>query len=142
MPGFTEGKPIILKLWSFNQNREFELQPEILEGSSTFLKHESMLASLKKFVLNNNSSQEVIKISCSPNPFNDRISIQIQNTGTEKISVEIMDLSGRIIRKLFKGNLQGLNEIIWNGKNEHGTAVPPGLYICKVNQIQTKLIKQ
>jgi hypothetical protein len=53
MPGFKAGNPFTLKLFSSLQNKEIELNPEILKGTSTFVKHESSLLSLKKYASTN-----------------------------------------------------------------------------------------
>jgi flagellar hook assembly protein FlgD len=43
----------------------------------------------------------------------------------------IYDLQGRRINTLIDNNCQaGLNTVIWNGTNESGSKVDPGIYIC------------
>jgi hypothetical protein len=72
MPGFKEGNSFTLKLWSSLQNKEIELNPEILKGTSTFLKHESTLMSLKKYTvtgIDNELFAGKTEINCYPNPF-------------------------------------------------------------------------
>jgi flagellar hook assembly protein FlgD len=63
-----------------------------------------------------------------PNPFRPRehSAVTIDNI-TEKSSVYILDSFGKRVR-FFKGNDLKGGAAIWDGKNEGGKAVAPGVY--------------
>ncbi len=68
-----------------------------------------------------------------PNPFTDRIQLEIQNPRTEKTSprstrVVVYDLRGRQVRELSAGS--GEEQIfVWDGLNSNGLEVPAGVYL-------------
>ena len=85
----------------------------------------------------------------APNPFtpngdgiNERIRIEfdvLAITSAADISVHIHDLSGNLIRRLFKGsglsghyNADVLPTLNWNGRDSGGHLVPPGIYLLRV----------
>jgi len=48
-------------------------------------------------------------------------------------NTQIHDLSGRPVRQLFDGALDaGSHEQIWDGKDQNGQLVPPGIYMARV----------
>ena len=47
--------------------------------------------------------------------------------------VEILDLAGRLLRRLQDGPLaSGTHATDWDGREAHGRMVPPGVYLCRV----------
>jgi hypothetical protein len=59
------------------------------------------------------------------------ISFQLELAG--QVSVKIYDVTGRLIRTLIDESvLQGLHELTWNGKDEQGCKVSPGIYVVKL----------
>lgn len=51
-----------------------------------------------------------------------------------RVVVEICDIEGRMIKKLYD-RLSGsgrISEVYWDGRDEDGKLVPPGVYICKI----------
>ncbi len=78
----------------------------------------------------------VIKIS--PNPFHNFVKFTI-TPNTSKITLEIFDISGKLIRQL-----TGDSEMIWDGRKTNGTKSNPGVYFyilsTKDNQYQGKMI--
>ena len=52
-----------------------------------------------------------------------------------KVRVKVYDLSGRSIRDLSippRGSINGRYEIPWNGEDNKGQKVPPGVYVCRI----------
>lgn len=54
-------------------------------------------------------------------------------TATAPVSVEIHDLSGRLVRRVYSGD-DPLGEYVrqWDGLDEANALVPPGLYVCRI----------
>jgi hypothetical protein len=69
-----------------------------------------------------------------PNPFNagTRISFELPHEST--VTLQIHDIRGRVLRTLLDQNMSpGLHQILWNGLDQSGHAVPSGLYFCRLN---------
>ena len=62
-----------------------------------------------------------------------RISYRIQGIESGDVAIEILDLSGRTVRELSPGPRgQGTYVEDWNGTDESGVLVAPGVYLCRV----------
>ncbi len=60
-------------------------------------------------------------------------SVLIQFTAGVQLDVDIFDLSGQRIRRLFSAPLSaGTYEQAWDGRDDDGKTVPPGTYVCRV----------
>lgn len=47
------------------------------------------------------------------------------------VDIKIYDASGRLIKTIVNGmQPAGLNSVIWNGNDDSGNRIPPGMYIC------------
>jgi DJ-1/PfpI family protein/beta-propeller uncharacterized protein DUF5122 len=67
-------------------------------------------------------------LSLSPNPFNDRIYINVNDFDFENADIRIIDLAGKCIRSYTNLSLSDL-PICWDGKNQYGIQVKAGTYI-------------
>ena len=68
-----------------------------------------------------------------PNPFNMSTAISLQLSRSEHITMDIFDINGRKINRLFDGILQaGQHRILWNGTDYSGDAVPSGVYFYRI----------
>lgn len=69
-----------------------------------------------------------------PNPFNlndhDKTTFKINLESKQQVLFKIYNINGQTIRTLFEGEMdQGLNEITWNGTNDHGKQLDAGVYL-------------
>jgi hypothetical protein len=80
-----------------------------------------------------------IHFVCYPNPFAEEINIKIQNPVQIIISAAIYNLPGQKIKDLIIDSKDEQVYLIWNGTNDTGQPVKPGIYICKINS-QSKLL--
>lgn len=75
----------------------------------------------------------VTGLGVSPNPFMDvaTISFSLDNSGP--VSIEIFDMSGRLVTTLAEGSsfASGSHSVTWNG-TVSGAPVPGGVYICRM----------
>ena len=76
---------------------------------------------------------------CYPNPFEEEINIKIQNSARIKVTAAIYNLLGQKIKDLVIDSKVEQMDLIWNGTNDTGQPVKPGIYVCKMNN-QSKLI--
>jgi len=98
--GFTEGNPFTLKLWKAQTKREYLLDPEIIKGTSTFLKYESTFASLAKCDatgLGNFILADKIDIKIYPNPTNGEIYISAGSSSLKGSEVQVANALGQVI---------------------------------------------
>ena len=57
----------------------------------------------------------------------------LELTGRASVGVAVWDLSGRLVRRVYAGrDGVGAYERIWDGRDEAGRLVPPGLYLYRV----------
>jgi hypothetical protein len=77
---------------------------------------------------------EQINISSYPNPFvqNTRIDFTLKND--ERVRIEIIDISGKIIRHLADEEFEtGKHAIVWDATNDSHEKVRSGYYLCKIS---------
>ena len=68
-----------------------------------------------------------------PNPFNPSTTITYDIPIISDVSIIIYNVNGQRIRKLVDDEQQAkAYRLIWNGKNDHGDAMPSGMYICRI----------
>ncbi len=74
-----------------------------------------------------------ITIAAHPNPFNASTEISWVNPTSGNTTVEIIDISGKVIRNLYNGfSASGNHSIVWNGFDDSKKPVPTGTYFCRV----------
>ena len=98
--------------------------------------------------------QRLLQVRVEPTIFtpngdgrNDRVGIYydiLEITGSAQVTVEMRDLSGRRVRQVYSG-ADGIGEYerAWDGRDEAGGLVPPGIYLYRVwaNTDQEKVEK-
>ncbi len=69
-----------------------------------------------------------------PNPFNPTTVIRYELPTRSVATLTVYDLTGRRVRLLVQGKMQaaGGHDVTWNGRNDHGRAVPSGVYIYRL----------
>jgi|GEM_PF-1494068 len=83
-----------------------------------------------------------------PNPFNPLVRIPFElagDSGTEQVTLEILDIRGRVVRTLVRGVLPvgQRHEATWNGTDASNRPMPSGAYMTRLTvngQSQTKLV--
>ena len=79
-----------------------------------------------------------------PNPFAEKISIQYDVGNAKFIQIDILNLLGQPIKKLYKGTPKaGKLMVDWDGTNESNVQVPSGVYLCSIkdgNQVNVHRI--
>jgi poly-gamma-glutamate capsule biosynthesis protein CapA/YwtB (metallophosphatase superfamily) len=76
-----------------------------------------------------------IGLRCFPNPFNPRVTIEMDLTAAPaaEVTLEVFDVRGRKVRTLHRGPLPGgvRNGLTWNGRDDLGQAVASGVYLVQ-----------
>jgi len=68
-----------------------------------------------------------------PNPFYGGTLIRFSVPERRRVEVRVYDLSGRLVRTFEVGMVsRGTYDVWWDGRDEHGSEVGAGLYICEL----------
>lgn len=69
-----------------------------------------------------------------PNPFNPSTTIRFSIPSQQKVSVEIYDITGQVVKKLVDSELlsAGTFTVEWNGKDVLGSSVASGTYFARL----------
>jgi len=77
-----------------------------------------------------------------PNPFNAGTAIRIQLAQAGPAILDVYDIQGRLVRRLWQGRLAGgEHQLGWDGRDDAGRAVATGVYLSRLEtleQIQTR----
>ena len=69
-----------------------------------------------------------------PNPFNPTTTISFDLVNAGKVTLNVYNIKGGLIRTLASGNYPvGLSSIVWDGKNKNNKFVSSGIYFYKLN---------
>lgn len=71
----------------------------------------------------------------TPNPFNPRTEIRFTLPTAARVALDIHDVAGRKIQSLLSGKEldAGSHDVMWNGTDHAGRAVPSGTYLYRVS---------
>ena len=68
-----------------------------------------------------------------PNPFNPSTTINYSVEQAGKVELKIYNMLGQVVRTLLQGSKQaGDYSVVWDGKDDLGSEVASGLYVCKL----------
>ena len=74
------------------------------------------------------------QLKVAPNPFSNTTTISFTIPQSQKVSISIFDMTGRLVKILANEEMQqGNHEIKWNGNDEKGNRVPTGIYFLRIN---------
>ena len=74
-------------------------------------------------------------IQNAPNPFNATTNISFNLTQNSPVTISIYNIAGQLVTTLADNQSfnEGSNSVQWDGQNESGTRVSPGVYFCRLN---------
>lgn len=80
-----------------------------------------------------------------PNPFNPMTTVSYSLAARERVSLQIFDTQGRLVRTLCDEVMpEGTHEVIWNGRDNLGSQVATGVYFVRFKagdyQVTRKLV--
>ncbi len=68
-----------------------------------------------------------------PNPFNPRTAIRFSVPQTMQVRLDIFDIRGRRVRKLYQGVVDaGAHQLTWDGRDESGKTAASGVYVYRL----------
>ena len=73
-------------------------------------------------------------VGSTPNPFRSSTAIRFDVPGDGgRTSVDVFDMNGRRVAKLFDGFARGQQTVRWSGVDATGHQVKPGVYLCRLD---------
>ena len=77
---------------------------------------------------------ESLQVGNCPNPFNPTTEIRFDLPGPGGVDIVMYDVRGRQVRRLLAGAAlaAGQHSVVWDGRSDSGTEVPPGVYLCRI----------
>lgn len=74
-----------------------------------------------------------LRLAASPNPSRGPLNLSLESPSGGYDALELLDVSGRIVRKLSSGAVAGGRwNIRWDGRDESGQRMPAGLYFARM----------
>ncbi|MEM9916833.1 MAG: FG-GAP-like repeat-containing protein [Bacteroidota bacterium] len=69
-----------------------------------------------------------------PNPFRDHIACLLELEQTTKLQLDVVDLKGQLVAKVFEGRLsEGMHTFQWDGRSQTGEKQSSGLYLLIIS---------
>jgi hypothetical protein len=136
--GFEAGNPIILKVWDSSSQSivpvEFTMNNPYNDAyTDEFYPYEDSRYSIINITKNSSENIEDL-VSVYPNPFSKTISINYIVKENCKVSIDIYNQQGQLVKQLVKKDqLSGSYNVNWNANDESGNSVSSGFYFYKIN---------
>jgi len=74
-----------------------------------------------------------------PNPFKEEATVKIDLSAKGHVRLNVYNLAGELVRTLANDEMEaGLHEINWDGQDDDGRIVSPGVYTCRVQSNETE----
>lgn len=75
----------------------------------------------------------MLTLLVSPNPFGERLMLRYSLVAPGLVLLRIHDLTGRLVKTLVRGEQKpGGYGLIWDGTDEQGRRLAPGIYFCRL----------
>lgn len=137
--GFIDGHIITLKL--YHLGIVYLLNYQTVNNSQDIFAHNGSMFAQVDFPLSNGLQlNQFQSIRIFPNPFDNKLIIELTIIQKQKLDVSIYNQNGKLIRSLFSGMTSGQLSLSWDGKDNNQIQVSSGQYYCKVNETITKII--
>ena len=80
------------------------------------------------------SGPAILDVATYPRPFGKNAMIDFGLRERMKVVVEVFGVSGRLVRSIFEGELEGgEHRLVWDGRSNSGAPVPSGVYLVRVS---------
>ena len=131
--GFTEGNRFAIRI--FRDGNERRLTFEVENGSTpVFTKGAtSALKITYSSVAVDVNPARVLSMTYYPNPFRDKLNIELETIPGTRITVGIVDVLGRKLSEFKFDKTTGHDLIQWQGTDAQGVPVPAGTYMILIN---------
>ncbi len=101
------------------------------EGEPAGIKNRTPSGTMSKHCLSTNHD---ISMALTPNPFCKYLTIQLQPRNELECHINIYDVTGRLVKSIYRGMVNNIQFLNWDGKDTDGRTVAPGVYfVCAEN---------
>lgn len=83
----------------------------------------------------NNKLFDSTALTISPTLFCQTLNIKFQTQTEKEVNIKIYDVSGRLVKNLYKGMISGNSIFRWNSKDEDSKSVAQGVYFLQVENL-------
>lgn len=138
--GYIDGHKITLK--TYRSGKVFIVYYETVNNTTNIFEKGGSMFALIDF---SRSTEESVQENSGeakiyPNPFSANLRIEINLPKEKLLTCEIFDINGKQVKSLHKGISEGLQLLIWDGKDSRDEPVSSGIYFCRVNHSTTKIV--
>ena len=84
-------------------------------------------------LLSGNIENEADSYTVFPNPFVENTKFEFTSKGSEEVSLDIFDISGKHVYHFSTSSSNGLNNLIWDGNSSDSKTLPKGMYVYKLS---------
>lgn len=121
--GFTPGNTVVIKLWKASTGEVKSLEPDVLKGSLTFRRNESLFASLEKYAMTPASHTGNQGVHLYPNPTSGKMLISFGDAANGKTLVSVTNPAGQRLLDTTLESTPGEIDLSGNA---------PGLYTIRI----------
>nr|WP_319272843.1 MBG domain-containing protein [uncultured Draconibacterium sp.] len=132
--GFIAGNRYSISILRNGEKQEVEF--DIISGPEQFVVGATSVVALSSElgigdVDERNSNVYGVKLY--PNPFTTMMVIEVVQPEGDDLEIDIYDIQGRKVKTIEYGISTGHDKVRWDGNNQSGESVKPGLYYIRVN---------
>jgi len=83
-----------------------------------------------------------VGVAAFPNPFRDETVIRFAAPAAGDVAVDVFDVQGRRVRRVLDGPVAtGAQQVAWDGRDEQGQRVSPGIYFGRVQGVVKGMVR-
>ena len=141
--GYITGNEFSIK--AVLNNKELDVDFDVLSGPGSFKVGATSIVALSTQleITEDDRISNAYGVKMYPNPFTTQMVIEIVQPEGEELNIDIYDIQGRKVRTIDYGMSTGHDQVRWNGRNQSGDEVKPGIYYIRVNgYFKGNVIKQ
>jgi hypothetical protein len=69
-----------------------------------------------------------------PNPFNPETTIRYELPTASNVHLAVYNINGQLVKTLVdETESAGVHSVTWKGQSNDGSALPSGMYVCRMN---------
>ena len=92
--------------------------------------------------MSNENAEAALQLKVTPNPFSNYVTVQLSLTETKKVSINLYDIKGSLVKRVYEGERNpGTHRI-----SIDGSSMADGIYFCEIiineHRFSRKLVLQ
>lgn len=120
-------------VWYYPVNDQILSSPAIANNSMYFGTKDGHLVCIKDYTTDILRPETFAEPNIYPNPSNNMVHIDFSLKSEGSVVIEIHDIQGRLVSNLIDRMYPGGSfSVTWDGNNDEGRKVSPGIYFCRL----------